>query len=103
MTDRQTSIYEFSDEKTKRSIEKFIKMVRKEIREWRFHSWHEQTKSYPEYIKSVVNCVERDLLGKGSITDENCKEDMSKGITMINFTRRIRTQFSDGYTGAYRD
>ena len=60
-SDIQTPIYESCDEKTKRSIEEFIKMVRKEIREWRFHSWHEQTKSCLKYIKSVLNCVERDL------------------------------------------
>ena len=60
-SDRQTSIYESCDEKTKRSIEEFIKMVCKEIREWRFCSWHEQTKFYLDYTKSVVDCVERDL------------------------------------------
>ena len=63
-SDIQTPINESCDKKTKRSIEEFIKMVRKEIREWRFCSWHEQTKYYLEYTKSVVNCVERDLFGK---------------------------------------
>ena len=65
-------------------------MVRKEIREWRFCSWHYQTKSCLEYTKSVVDCVERDLLGKCFITDRNCKEYMSEGITMIDFIQRIR-------------
>ena len=91
-SDRQTFIYESCDEKTKRSIEEFIKMVREEIREWRFWSWHEQTKSCLDYTKSVVNCVERDLLGKCSTTDKNCKKYMSKGITMIDFTLRIRDE-----------
>ena len=36
--DRQTSIYKLCDEKSKRSIEEFIKLVREEIREWRFLS-----------------------------------------------------------------
>ena len=36
-SDRQ-SIYESCNEETKRHIENFIKMVRKEIREWRFRS-----------------------------------------------------------------
>ena len=67
-------------------------MVREEIREWRFCSWHEHTRSCLEYIKSIVSCVERDLLGKCSITDENSKEDMSEGITMINFRQRIRDE-----------
>ena len=39
-----------------------------------------------------MDCVERDLLGKCSITDKNCKKYMNEGITMTDFTQRIRDE-----------
>ena len=91
-SDRQSPINESGDEKTKRCIKEFIKMVRNEIREWRFCPWHIYTILYLQGIKSVMGCIEKDLLGKCSITGKDCKDYMDEGITMIDFTLRIRDE-----------
>ena len=97
-SDRQSPIDESCDEKTKRCIKEFIKMVRKEIRELRFRSWHIFTLNKLENIKLAMDCIEEDLLGECSITGkgyEDCEDYMDyldDGKTTLDFTQRIRDE-----------
>ena len=67
-------------------LKKFIKMVRKEIREWRFHSWHFKTQNYLRNIKEVFDDIVEDFLGGCSIMSEDF-EDYKR--SMLDFTQRI--------------